>query len=96
MLKEIIFDWDRWNENKNEIKHGVSRLEAESSFYDPNHKLFQDKKHSRGEERFILYGRSLENRILMVAFTLRVEKIRIISARTAAQKERQVYGDQKS
>ena len=51
MLKEIQFDWDQWNVQKNETKHGVSQLEAESVFFDPKYKLFQDEKHSSVEEQ---------------------------------------------
>jgi uncharacterized DUF497 family protein len=32
----IQFEWDQWNVQKNEIKHGVSAREAESVFYDPD------------------------------------------------------------
>jgi len=32
VTREIEFDWDQWNVQKNETKHGVSRLEAESAF----------------------------------------------------------------
>ena len=61
----IDFDWDQWNVQKNETKHGVSALEAESAFYDSRYRLFEDVKHSRArEKRCILYGRSSENRVL--------------------------------
>ena len=93
MLTEIQFDWDQWNSQKNEIKHGVSRREAESVFFDPKYKLFHDKLHSLGAEmRFILFGQSMENRVLMVGFTLRKRFIRIITARPASKKERKIYG----
>ena len=91
------FDWDQWNVQKNEAKHGVSTIEAESVFYDPNYKLFDDIRHStETEKRYILFGKSLENRILMIGFTIRnkksgSEKIRIITARTASKKERAIY-----
>ncbi|OGQ34435.1 MAG: hypothetical protein A3F16_05585 [Deltaproteobacteria bacterium RIFCSPHIGHO2_12_FULL_43_9] len=92
MLKEIIFDWDQWNPQKNEVKHGVSRTEAESVFFDAGYKLFQDIIHSSAsEKRYILYGFSLENRILMIGFTIRGSKIRIITARPASKKEREIY-----
>ena len=91
-MKEITFDWDQWNTQKNESKHGVSRMEAESTFFDPGYKLFEDRKHSApSERRFILYGKSLEQRILMVGFTLRQAKVRIITARPASRKERSIY-----
>jgi uncharacterized protein len=91
-MAEIVFDWDQWNVQKNEDKHGVSRLEAESAFYDARHRLFEDLRHSRaGETRYILYGRSLEARVLMVGFTRRGRKIRVITARAASRKERRIY-----
>jgi len=92
MLKEMIFDWDQWNIQKNEIKHGVSSMEAESVFFDIAYKLFQDIKHSTAKEsRYLLYGKSLENRVLMIGFTIRQKKIRIITARPASRKERDIY-----
>jgi len=96
MLREFAFDWDQWNRQKNEIKHGVSRMEAETAFFDPRYKLFEDSKHStHSESRYILYGKSLENRVLMIGFTLRNAKIRIITARTASRKERAIYEEEK-
>ena len=92
MLKEIRFNWDQWNIQKNELKHGVSRIEAESSFFDSEYKLFDDVKHSSAaERRYILLGRSIENRILMIGFTLRRQEVRIITARPASRKERNIY-----
>ena len=91
-MGEIVFDWDQWNVQKNEIKLGVSLLEAESAFYDPQVRLFEDQRHSsRKETRYILYGRSLEARVLMVGFTRRGRMIRIITARAASRKERRIY-----
>lgn len=91
-MAAIVFDWDQWNVQKNGIKHGVSRLEAESAFYDPDYRLFEDQRHGRpGEARFVLYGRSIEARVLMVGFTLRGRKVRIITARPASRRERRIY-----
>jgi hypothetical protein len=92
VTRVIEFDWDQWNVQKNEVKHGVSRLEAESAFYDPRYRLYEDLKHSTPPEaRYLLYGRSLENRVLMVGFTLRGARVRVITARPASQKERRIY-----
>ena len=91
-MAEVAFDWDQWNIQKNELKHGVSRLEAESVFYDPRHRLFEDGMHSTPREaRYILYGRGLENRVLLVAFTLRAKRVRMITARPASRRERRIY-----
>lgn len=95
-MAEIVFEWDQWNVQKNEDEHGVSRLEAESAFYDPHHCLFEDLRHSSAREtRYILYGRSLEARILMVGFTRRGRKVRVITARPASRKERRIYEAEK-
>jgi len=96
MLKTLAFDWDQWNVQKNEKKHGVSCMEAESAFFDPSYRLFSDKKHSSSKEkRYILFGRSIENRVLMLGFTLRRKRVRIITARQASRKERAIYEQKK-
>jgi uncharacterized DUF497 family protein len=87
------FEWDQWNVQKNEIKHGVSAREAESAFHDPNYRLFADEKHcTPPEPRYILYGGGSEARVLMVGFTVRGQRVRIITARPASQRERGIYG----
>jgi uncharacterized DUF497 family protein len=74
------------------IKHGVSSKEAESTFFDSQKKIVSDDKHSTpGERRFVLFGKSLEGRVLMVGFTVRNEKVRIITARPASRRERAFY-----
>ncbi len=91
-MASIVFDWDQWNFQKNEDKHGVSRLEAESVFYDPRLRLFEDMQHSSAREaRYVLYGRSLEARVLMVGFTRRRHMVRVITARPASRKERRIH-----
>jgi uncharacterized protein len=91
-MATITFDWDQWNTQKNETKHGVSRLEAESAFYDARYRLFEDRTHSTpAEHRYVLYGRSLEGRVLLVGFTLRRQRVRVITARRASRRERRIY-----
>ncbi len=95
-LIPTVFDWDLWNIQKNELKHGISALEAESSFADEQHVIFDDLKHStETEKRYIMYARSMESRILMLGFTVRKKKIRIITARPASRKERSIYEKEK-
>lgn len=91
-LQELRFDWDQWNVQKNETKHGVSPLEAESLFYDKELRIFEDFKHSSsGEKRYLIYAKSMENRVVMGAFTIRREKVRMITVRVASTKERGIY-----
>ncbi len=92
----LEFDWDQWNIQKNESKHGISKLEAESLFYDRNLSLFPDTHHSTSKEmRYIAYAATFAQRVLMCAFTLRGAKIRLISVRQASKKERAVYEEEK-
>lgn len=91
-MRPLAFDWDQWNIQKNEQKHGVSVLEAESCFFDPHHTLYRDTAHSTiREQRYILYAKGMEGRILMIGFTIRRHKVRIITARPASRKERAIY-----
>jgi uncharacterized DUF497 family protein len=91
-MNQLSFDWDQWNVQKNEFKHGISALEAESAFYDTDAAIFADIYHStRTEQRWILYGKSMFHNVLMIAFTIRNKMIRVISARKASRKERNVY-----
>lgn len=89
---KLEFDWDQWNVQKNEIKHGVSRLKSESVFFDEHFVIFEDIKHSHSNEgRWISFGTSILNRVLMTAFTIRKNKVRIISSRPASKNERGLY-----
>ena len=88
----LSFEWDKGNEQKNWLKHKVTGEEAEEAFDDENKLLFEDVKHSTFQEkRFILFGKTQEDRRLVIAFTLRNEKVRIISARPMNRKEAIVY-----
>ena len=85
------FQWDKGNKGKNHLKHKVSDQECEEVFFDQNKKIFKDLLHSDGEERYILLGQTKENRILFIVFTIRSEKIRVISARNLSKKEKMLY-----
>ena len=45
------------------------------------------------EERFYAIGRTDSNRFLFVVFTVRADRVRIISARDANKKEKVVYNE---
>ena len=84
------FEWDRGNEQKN-AKHGVSPAEAEQVFLNEPLLVLEDLKHSEAEQRFHVLGQTSEGRLLHLTFTIRIGKIRIISARDMHRKERTVY-----
>jgi uncharacterized protein len=89
--KPINFQWDKGNQNKNFLKHGVNQQEAESCFSDINKKIIKDPIHSKTEQRHILLSKSSNHRILFVVFTIRQNQVRIISIRPCNQKERSFY-----
>jgi uncharacterized DUF497 family protein len=90
-MRPVQFEWDEGNDTKSYTKHGVSREEAESVFQDRTRLDFADPLHSHAENRFMTLGRSTRPRLLMIAWTLRARWVRIISARPASRKERNVY-----
>lgn len=86
----IIFDWDEFNKEKNKIKHNVTQTECEEVFLnDPVY--FDDEKHSQREKRYLAYGEATNGKLLTIVFTVRNDKIRVISARNQSKKEREVY-----
>lgn len=85
------FEWNPDKEQSNVEKHGVDFSEAATVFGDPLELTIADPDHSVGEFRFLSMGRSSLNRILVVSYTERENRIRILSARVAAPKERRDY-----
>jgi len=84
------FDWDEGNRDKNELKHGVSQEECESVFMEDPIIAF-DQNHSIKEIRLVIFGRTFNDRLLSVFFTIRGKKIRVISARDQSKKEKIKY-----
>ncbi|OGM21708.1 hypothetical protein A2714_05435 [Candidatus Woesebacteria bacterium RIFCSPHIGHO2_01_FULL_38_9] len=85
------FQWDKGNVEKSYLKHGISIKKAEEIFLDVKLLLLEDIKHSQKEERFIAIGETIQNKILFAVFTVRGDKVRIISIRNANKKERIQY-----
>jgi hypothetical protein len=87
------FDWDHGNSRKSADKHDVSQAEAEGVFFNDPLLVVEDAKHSDRERRFHALGRTAQNRLLHITFTLRQNgtMIRVISARDMHRKERKAY-----
>ncbi len=85
------FEWDAAKAEANLKRHGVSFEEAVTVFQDPLAKVHADPDHSESEAREILIGHSARGRLLLVAFTDRQGKIRLISARKVTRSERRGY-----
>ena len=87
----LEFDWDEGNLHKSYKKHGISPNQAEQVFTDTSLIILQNVKHSQKEERFTAIGKTDDQRILFIVYTIRRNKVRIISARPAAKSERRLY-----
>lgn len=85
------FEWNKGNIDKNFAKHQVTNQETEEVFLDKNKVTFKDRLHSNNEERFRIIGKTKKGRLLFLVFTIRNEKIRIISARDINRKEVSLY-----
>ncbi len=90
----VSFNWNRGNIKKNWKKHWVSTKECEEVFSNEPLILFEDEKHSGREKRYGVFGITNQKRGLTIIFTIRKDKIRVISARNQSRKERKSY-DQK-
>jgi uncharacterized protein len=85
------FEWDERKAAANLKKHGVSFHEAGTIFGDPMAITFHDPDHSGTEQRFLTFGLSQSDRLLVVAHTDRGRTTRIISARMMTRRERKIY-----
>ena len=89
---EPYVEWDPHKALSNLKKHGVSFTEAVVSLEDDLALTLEDEHPA--ETRFISLGRSDTGRILVVVYTFRGGRIRIISARPATAHERKAYEQQ--
>lgn len=90
----VGFDWDKGNKQKNWEKHQVDFRECEEVFFNRPLIVGEDKTHSTYEKRYYALGRSDAGRPLFLAFTIRNNMIRVISAREQTDQERQKYARQ--
>lgn len=87
------FVWDVRKARSNLSKHGVSFEEANSVFLDPLSATGADPDHCLGENRWLTFGVSLQERFLVVSHADEGDTIRIISARLGTRPERKIYED---
>lgn len=85
------FEWDEGNITKNWERHRVSHVECEELFFNRPIVVRKDEPHSSTEKRFFVLGKTDMERLLFIVFTMRGNKIRIISARDMNRKEKKVY-----
>jgi uncharacterized DUF497 family protein len=87
------FEWDEGNSNKNWHLHSVTDGECEDVFFNLPLIIVSDKKSSEKETRFFALGRTDVNRWLFIAFIVRNNLIRVISAREMTKGERRKYAE---
>ena len=90
------FEWDPEKAEENLRSHAVAFTEAQTVFGDPLEVTIPDPDHSDGELRFLSLGRSEADRLLVVSYTERGFRVRIISAREATPRERRDYESERS
>jgi hypothetical protein len=96
MMSDILakctgFEWDQYNSEKIKKKHDVTSVECEQVFFNRPVIAGDDEKHSETENRFYVLGQTDSSRLLFLVFTIRRNKLRVISARDMNKKERRVY-----
>ena len=74
----MAFEWDAGKAASNLSKHGVSFAEAMTVLNDTLEVVIPDPAHSEAEMRFVSIGLSAAGRLLVVVYTERDERIRII------------------
>ena len=89
-MNEEEFEWDERKAESNFAKHGVTFESAQGVFSDPFAIEFADDGNEYDEVRFRVIGMSA-GVLLFVAYAMRGEAIRIISARGAEPYERRLY-----
>lgn len=85
------FEWDPKKAERNKRKHDVTFHEAATVFGDQLAITFDDPDHFEDEERYLTFGQSLFDRLLIVCHTARGNRIRIINARLMTRQERRIY-----
>jgi uncharacterized DUF497 family protein len=87
----LIFEWDPDKARGNEQKHGISFVEASEVFDDDHSSSVPDPDHSASEQRYLIFGISKQGKHLVVSYTERGDRIRLISARQMTPRERRAY-----
>lgn len=95
LLADLEFAWDPEKARSNVERHGVSFEEAATTWLDPLAIERRDEAHSAAAERWLRIGTSLRGALLVVWSTERGGErrsvIRIIGARRANRKERELH-----
>jgi uncharacterized DUF497 family protein len=89
----LDFTWDPKKAERNLRKHGVEFVDAVIAFDDDRAITLVDEHPE--EERYVTFGADAQGRVLAIAYVIRANAIRIISARKATSRERAQYEDKR-
>jgi len=84
-------EWDADKAQANARDYRVTFDEAATVFRDPLASTIPDPDHSLGEERYLTSGLSTRSRLLVISYTERPGRLRLISCRPATRRERRTY-----
>jgi uncharacterized protein len=84
-------EWDPAKARANLRKHGIRFADAVTALEDTRAISIRDERGDGDEERWISIGMDSLARILVVVYTWRGERVRLISARHATRREAQQY-----
>src|SRR6266511_731088 len=90
-LQGVEFEWDDQKAQQNVEKHGVTFEEAAEVVFDPFYRYGDATPADADEQRECILGYSDAQRLLLVVYTERRARTRIISARLAMRPDRKQY-----
>ncbi len=83
-------EWDPRKATANLKKHGVDFADAATVFHDEQ--AITVREDAEGEKRYVTIGMDALGEMLLVVYTWRGDRPRVISARKAEPREREQYG----
>ena len=86
------FEWDGNKNKTNFAKHGIDFMLVKPAFDDKRKIVAIDERKNYGEVRYQMLGMAFEC-LLFIAYTVRGDKVRIISARSASKEEKRIYNE---
>lgn len=92
-MQDDHFEWDDDKAVRNWRDHAVTFAMAREAFQDPFAVEWEDAGQHPSEARYGMIA-TVENRLLFVGYTMRGERIRIITARKAEPHERRRYHEE--
>jgi uncharacterized DUF497 family protein len=90
----VELEWDRRKAISNLRNHGVDFADAGTVLYDEQAITVPDEG-SDEEDQFVTLGMDALGRVLVVVYTWRDDRPRLISARKATPRERRQYGGER-